>query len=551
MRTPALLIVVLAGLARFACAAAPEDEGPGGVRAEPVKAAWQFSTDGEKTFADAPPGEIDPTQVRVFTARATFNIDDPAAVACLWLAHDDSAAPGLAAGAFCLGDYEDARNKNCGATPLWQNTKAALNGKDAPGALPAMMYHFLPIDPGDALVKGANTLTVSGELWRLNYPRNVPVKPLRLLSARPQKAEIRSGPVLGMVGSDFFTVTCRTRIPAAVTVTAVPVEPAGRQTSATSPGGIYHRLKVPLAAGTRKFRYTVASKVGRFETSNGPFEARLPDSEGKHLRFVTIGNTRCHTYSDGNAPLLVAGILKAQPDLFIHAGQVVELASWDFEWDPHFFGKYGPLLATVPTYLAPDGGDQVGMVHKTFYTPAGESEVLNWTQVFGQVRLIGIDGIRGWLPGSENAKWLEGVLKDSREKFVFVFNHFPGYSSGQMSRPAGYGKAMWKPLQESRDVVLPLLAKYRATAMISALDFDYERCEVAGDKGVTCIIVGGGGAKTYRLSGRAAQNNPFTGTGPFFPGHSFAVFDVKGDTCEMKAYSIDGRQIDQKTFKAR
>ena len=47
------------------------------------------------------------------------------------------------------------------------------------------------------------------------------------------------------------------------------------------------------------------------------------------------------------------------------------------------------------------------------------------------------------------------------------------------------------------------------------------------------------------------QGRSFTGTGPFVADHAFAVFDIEGDRCEMKAINVRGEEIDRKTFKAR
>ena len=205
----------------------------------------------------------------------------------------------------------------------------------------------------------------------------------------------------------------------------------------------------------------------------------------------------------------------------------------------------------MPTYLAADGGDHAGLALKLFSTPAGDSEMLNWTQALGGVRLIGIDGIDDWSAGSANARWLESVLKGSRERLILAFNHFPGYSDGQHSRPARNGK-LWTPLQQCRDVICPLLGKYKATAMASAYDYEYERIEPTPDKGVTCIIAGAGGAMTLRQSNRASGNNPFAKTSVFREHTpSYVCFEITAEACVMKAYDLQGNVIDQKTFAPR
>ncbi|MCE5325575.1 MAG: hypothetical protein ABFD92_17680 [Planctomycetaceae bacterium] len=533
----ALAVMLAAAMARAAEGPDQQQAETGGVKTAPVAAKIEYSLDGGATYSAALPATVEPGQIKL-QARVTFNVDDAAAVAMLFLAFEDQSTRS----AFCLGSLQDARGKYCGALPLWTHVAGTLNGKAITGPLHPMMYHYLPIDSA-ALVRGPNTLIVTGGLAAAGYSRGVPTKALALLAAGPQKPAIRSGPTLGMIGEDFFTVTCRTSLPAAVTVTATPLEPAGAASTETSAPALYHRLKVMLPKGTRKFKYTIAGKAGAFEDAKGPFEVTLPDPQ--NFRFLAVGNTRNSSNNITLCPALIAQMLKTRPQLFMHAGQVVELGTWDFHWDPYYFTPYAQVLATVPTYLAPDGGDHTGMVYKTFWTPAGDSEVLNWTQVIGNARFIGLDGAQDWAAGSPNAAWLEGVLKNSREKFVFVFNHFPGYASGMM------GKMKLPPLVQCREVILPLLAKYNATALISAFDYDYERCEATPPKGVTCIIVGAGGSKRLNQSPTATRNNPFAGTGPFVYEHSFAVFDVKADACVMTAIDIAGKEIDSKTFKPR
>lgn len=516
------------------------------LKTEPLAARWEFSTDNGATFAAAMPAEINPGTVKTIVARGTFAVEDPAAIACLWLGMENASNDNdVSEGGFCLGDAETAGGRECGVNPLWQNARVEVNGKSPAGPLAGMTYRQMPIG-GDVLVKGQNTLTVSGNPWRINSPSSVTLKPLRLTRAAPQPAEIGVGPVLGMVGPDFFTVSLRTRIPAAVTVSA---KAGSEVTGASSPVGFYHQLKVPLAKGVRTFTYTVVSKVGGAEVSAGPFEARRPAFDGDSLRFAAMGNTRCNYYADMNAPKLVQGIVKSGAELFVNAGQVVELASWDFMWE--HMATYLPLSTVLPTYVSPAAEDHVGMFYKMWATPAGEAELQNWTQGIGPVRLIGLDGVHDWSAGSANAQWLETVLSGAKEKFIFAFNHYPGYSSGTQSRPRSAGAPMWAPLQQCRDVINPLLAKHRVAALISAFEYNYERCEVTPPQGVPAIIVGGGGTKVYRLSNRGSANNPFAGKGVFLQANSFAVFDVKGDTCEMTVISIDGSELDKRSFQAR
>ncbi|MCE5327330.1 MAG: hypothetical protein LLG01_13060 [Planctomycetaceae bacterium] len=521
----------------------------GGAKTETLTAKWEFSTDSGKTFA-AMPAAVGARQA--LTARATFPVNDPTAVAALWVTFDETNAGKSTQGAFATCGHEDVGGGECGASPLWTHVIVTLNGKSPQGPLPGMMYHALPLQTSGVLVKGDNTLTISGPLSALGGIAQIALKPLQLVAAAPGKAVIRSGPILGHFGDDFFTVTCRTGLPAQVTVTATPVEPAGAAGTATSAVNFYHRLKVPLPKGTRKFTYVVTSNLGDAVDSKGPFTVSLPASDAKTLRVVTYGNSSGNYYSWTKASLYAQGMLKLKPDIFVHVGQIMEFGAWDFQWDVFYLEKFAQLMATVPTYVAPEYRDRSGLAQKLFASPTADEENLNWTQAFGPARLIGIDGVAGWTKDSPNAKWLEGVLKDSREKYVLAFNHYPGYSDGQQSRPRSRGAPMFAPLQQCRDTICPLLGKYKATAIVSAFDYDYERVEPTPDKGVTCIVAGAGGAKTYRLSNRALDNNPFAKTSvtrEHTP--SFVSFEISDKECVLKAYDLAGKVIDEKTFQPR
>ncbi|MCE5328427.1 MAG: hypothetical protein LLG01_18655 [Planctomycetaceae bacterium] len=542
------IATALTVLAAFSSSPAGETAEAPQIKTQVLKASWQFSIDEGKTFIDALP----PT-AKTLMARATFTVDDPAAVAGLWLTHVDEKlpaplAPTCIASAFAMAGHREARDKNCGASPLWTYTKVQVNGKDITGPQEAMVYIALPVEPAAVLVKGANTLTVSGTLWSLATGKNpCPTKPLQLLAAAPQPAAVQGGPLLGMIDAGCPTVNCATPIPAIVTVTARPTEPAGAEVSASSQLGLYHQVKVPLPGGVRKFTYSITSRVGSHEAKAGPFAARLPAADGKGFKLVAMGNTRCHVYTVRNGPILAAAMRAVDPDVFVHVGQVVELATWDYHWEPFFFNQYRPLVSAVPTYLSPDGGDHIGRVFRAFGI-GGDDKPMNWTAAFGDVRLIGCDGAYEWKAGNDNAQWLESVLKAAKEKYIIAFDHFPGYTDGYQSSPhGGAGERTFPPIKQCRELILPMLGKYKAAALVSAYDYNYERLEPTPDKGVTCIIVGAGGAKTYCQG----SPNEFTKTAKWIRVTSFVQFELKADGLEMTAIGIDGKPIDSKTFKPR
>ncbi len=152
---------------------------------------------------------------------------------------------------------------------------------------------------------------------------------------------------------------------------------------------------------------------------------------------------------------------------------------------------------------------------------------------------IGIDGAQDWTASSTNLKWIETALKESRESFIFVFSHYPPWSSGS------HGVIRERTSIEARDNILPLMKKYRATAFIAGHDHDYERSEPPD--GVTVIVSGGAGAPLYPKV--PLWQNPHSKV--FEMKHHFCLFSIDGNRCTMQALTPEGTLLDTKTWAGR
>jgi len=499
-----LVLVFVAVLAASTAAWAQEVK-PKDVMAD---AKWLFSSDEGKTFT-LETLEVQPNERASVIAQVTFTVDDPSGVGGLF--------------------YVPARG--------W-NPSLTLNEKALAGPIRRMRYVWFPMDPKDYLVKGKNVLLARGAVHNKGKePMKVQI-PGRFELVPPEMVGIQTGPILGAAGADFFTLTCRTNMPAAVTVTAEPVDPAGgEKTSAASQLGFYHRLRVPLAKGTRKFKYTVTSQAGKASKTDGPITVTVPGLGDQKFRFVAAGD--CRSYPKSWAAV-AAGMRKAEPEVVLFTGDLLSDGLWDWQWDVEFFNPAKAMLSSVPFYCAIGNHEHHAPVYfELMYSPGGDGKSANWSQTFGDVLLIGIDGSQNWGGNSPNGQWLEGVLKESKAKFIFLATHYPAYSSGPHGRRPDGGMA-W-----SRKTIMPLLAKYNATAMIAGHDHIYERSEPPKGQGVTCIVSGGAGAPIY---GRSAKNS-FSKA--FASKLHYCLFEINGDVCEMKVLEPNGKVIDQKTFEAR
>ena len=555
------LLVGMSVIAAVAGVGAPvfaEDAPFANIKVTLVAADWRHSSDGGKTFAKAPqagppPGKQPPTPAHPYVWKGTFEIDDPAKVAGLWVRiaeEGDNPRASICTG----GDLTAAAGgywKDLGFCPSLLNASAFLNGKELKPANGAMLYLWMPVE--GELLKGKNTIELRGDVY--TYWLGAPAKAIaaRLAAAEAQPAKIYNGPVLGDFGDGYFTVACRTQMPAEVTLQATPTDPAGKAVSVTGPKRIWHRIKVEVPKGTKAVSYTLTAKVGTHETRRGPFAVSFP---GKEFKFAAFGNIMAHDIAVQRLGLYSQRVLDMKPALILNTGNPSEHGTWEFTWESRYFEPAGNLLASVPTFITPCWRDFSGVFNELHYTPAGDTYSHNWSKVIGPVRIIGLDGNQTWAVGQENYKWLEAELKNATEKFVFVLNSYPGYSSGKTSRRPN----AWT--QQSRNVILPLLSRHKVNAMISGWDPDYERCEPTPEEGCTQIITGAMGKDCYRFSGTAMRNNPFAeGKGREWAGAAarhFCVFEVKVDAVEMKVLGMpddpDAKEfpvLDKKTFKAR
>lgn len=545
---------------------------------EPVTVTWQYGTDGTSfgptPLAGPPQGmkySKNPPKYP-YAWKGEFEIADPTKVGGLWIRLFDERPDGTPSKAsICNGDQRAASCgdwENLGYCPTLLDAQLKFNGQPVKIAQGPLLQLWVPLT-GD-MKQGKNTVELSGHVY--TFFKESPAKALeaRLIKAAPQPVEIY-GPVVGDSGDGYFTVSCRTQMPAEVTIEAKPVEPAGSPVKAVSSGSVWHRAKIEVPSGTRAVEYTLAAKVGEHVTKTGPFRLRLHPTDGEY-RFIAFGHAMQHR---GGPPWdnYSQQILKADPAFVVNSGDTVEMGSWLFDWQTGFYAPGADLLASVPQLATPGRHDISGIFDETYVTPAADGYSHNWTKVVGPVRFIGIDSHRPWEPGNENYTWLEGVLTAAKEKFVVVLCGHPGYSSGINSKKP-YGA-----LHQVREVIMPLLGKHKATMMLSSWDPNYERLEPTPDKGCTQLVTGAIGFKTFHRWDTRFGSHPFgpggeanaRGTSGVVKladgrewcghlGHHFCVFDVKPDAIELTVLVPAGKPevpmkdlpvVDRKIFKPR
>jgi len=480
--------------------------------------SWQYSIDGGKTFADAPP-VIPAKQQVAIEARAAFDVADPAGIAELELAYELSS---------------------------WVDVAMTLNGTPIQRPVPEMGYRaFRGID-GGLLKAGPNTLTISYGVIN-GHDDDRPLPPIRaaLNALTSDDLAFQTGPILGFFDADHFTVTCRTTMLADVTLHARPAaqDEDDHPIVVTGPRGLMHRFNVERREGY-VFRLTAVNGAVRRATEWMPVPSWDDTTDGT-LRFVVAGDMRTHPERWGP----VAGAIRAeQPQFLVVVGDMVSAGRNDWEWDTEHFGPARQLVSTVPYYPVIGNHEQEAPVmRELFYTSSPDGRGWNWAQQIGDVLLIGIVGHWPFSPDTDNHVWLAETLAESDAKFVFLFSHYPAWSSRRTGAVNEAGEPYDKVTYQGQTVLMPLLAEHDGTAFIAGHDHFYERSEPPG--GVSAVITGGGGARVYGKREDAAQINPYSKV--FAAELHYCVFEVAGDTCTMTVRTPDGRTIDTRTWQAR
>ena len=255
---------------------------------------------------------------------------------------------------------------------------------------------------------------------------------------------------------------------------------------------------------------------------------------GQPFRFVAMGDSR--TFPKDWARIAHAAMEKA-PALVVFSGDMVADGREDWQWDAEYFGVAKPYFASIPTFYVIGNHEDASPFVGALVPVAGRD---HWKTEAGGALFIGIDGLLDWSPSSENLKWLEATLRESRQPFVFLCSHYPPWSSGM------HGALKERTSLEARKNILPLMKKYGATAFIAGHDHDYERSEPPD--GVTVIVSGGAGAPLYPKSPNPWQN-PHSQV--FEKKHHFCLFAIDGNQCTMRALTPEGTLLDSRTWTAR
>jgi predicted phosphodiesterase len=262
--------------------------------------------------------------------------------------------------------------------------------------------------------------------------------------------------------------------------------------------------------------------------------------EGTPFAFAIISDTQFNPVVSGKLSELAWA---QRPSFLLHPGDLVDTGTNDTHWTQHFFPGMRPLISRVPFY--PVLGNHEQNASNYFEYVSVPSPEYYYDFRYGDAHFFMIDTNRNVDPTSEQYRWLDKALGESKATWKFACHHHPPYSSDEDD----YGN-LWKQNKSTRGdlrarELSTLYEKHGIDIVWNGHIHSYERTwpvrenKAVSSEGPIYMIVGGGG-------GNLESPGP---TRPFFQNqvrrsHHYVMVHLNGETLELRSYDLDDRLFD-------
>lgn len=377
-------------------------------------------------------------------------------------------------------------------------------------------------------------------------------------SACSSQAEITRGPYVQNAEPDKITIMWRTAKPLKGSVFFGREKAKLRFEVGTTYVSKSHELTIGGLTPNRKYYYQV--RTGETNSPIGSFwTAAEPDDE---FRFAIFGDTR-----SAHKPhaLVVENIIRHEPRFALHTGDLSNRLS-DSEI-VKFFQIEAALLRSIVLYPVMGNHDYRSggkKMAELFSLPTNLTErEIYYSFNYGSAHFLVINSQDHGAYMADKLQRL-AIEKDLKEassnpdiKYIFVFMHLPMHSIG-----GAHGGCETPGL---RNNLGPIFRQYGVNAVFHGHDHYYQRFEPDGDnrglgdppgepdvieKGVTYVVVGGGGAPLYHPK-KAGTKEPKCGKEHGLTvkyalrDYSFLIIDLSAKKADFKLYNTKGEIKDQ------
>jgi hypothetical protein len=364
-------------------------------------------------------------------------------------------------------------------------------------------------------------------------------KALKTVESGPTGVWFVVAPYLQYPTTNSISIAWETSAPVVGRVEYGLATPLGNK--ATTPVGTMHTVTLgDLKPGTPYFYRVVcddpaggevASQILSFQTDAGP---------GSPFVFATIGDTQKNPRITGQ---VATRALENRPAFILHMGDVVDNGSDKSEWVNELFRPCQELFGRVP--VIPCIGNHERN-HKFYYQYFALPEPEYYYSFrYGDAEFFSIDSNKMLLPNSEQYRWLDKALAESKAKWKFCFHHHPAYSSDSDDYGDSFsGKVSTLGAANPRQL-LPIVEKYNVDMVLNGHVHLYERThpiragKVNHKDGVVHLTTGGGGGG---LENFVPHSSWIKAVGRV--DYHTCLIQVDATSIHLKAYDKDGILFD-------
>ncbi|WP_416907421.1 MAG: metallophosphoesterase [Polymorphobacter sp.] len=329
------------------------------------------------------------------------------------------------------------------------------------------------------------------------------------------------------------------------------------------PAVAYHSVRFDGLTPDTLYAYRVMGADGKWSEW---FQTRTAPESGP-VKFVYMGDAQNGILSHWSRTIRAAFQTAPDARFMLHAGDLVNRGSRDFEW-AEWFKAGGFLHAMVPA--VPVAGNHeyeaIGLTEADraralsflwrpqfrLPTEAALPDVLKETvyalRYTPDLHLFVLDTNQADL--TVQAQWLDSQLAASQARWRIVTMHHPVFSSGK-----------GRDNEKLRTLLLPILLKHKVDLVLQGHDHTYARGMVGedmmaprrtsfgqGEKLATMFVNSVSGPKQYEFKADgwktyepAAVNLERQGENTQF----YQVISIDGETLDYTAYTSDGLQYDR------
>ncbi|HEX8702060.1 MAG TPA: metallophosphoesterase [Myxococcaceae bacterium] len=369
---------------------------------------------------------------------------------------------------------------------------------------------------------------------------------LTLTASVAHAAPLTRAPYLQRVGPDTATVAFRLGADCTPEV-HYSAQGSTTQVARSRDKGRVHAVVLTGLAPATEYSYEVEACGNR--TASKRFRT-APVPGTRRVHFAAVGDFG----TGGNDQQEVAArMLARRPELFVALGDNAYASGTEAEIQNNLFIPMADLLAEVPFFAVAGNHEYVTREAQPYldnlYLPTSSSGGERYYSFdWGHVHFVGLDSSCAiGLASKEKCTlaaqkaWLEKDLAESQADWKVVFFHHPPWSSGE------HGS---QPLM--RREFAPLFEKYGVDLVLTGHDHNYERTHPmlgdsvapSGKRGVTYLVVGGGGASLREFSESgpawsAVRNNKDFG---------FLDVTVNEGTLTAELLTPEGKRVDAFTL---